>query len=290
MHYQLGKSYYKKKDYQRAYESFRKSIKLCTDFKFEYTQDLVESYGYTLLKCEKYKEAMDLKKYKVYYANSPDYNFVMGLIYMNNGKFQEAVETFELCIGKNEGKIEGINSYQPNYNIGVIYEALGFQEKALDYYRKCGEYYLAKQRMREIMQLSRKKDNHRRVQISSMQYIERKSVIRQAIEQGNLEKAIILLEECLNIEEKDIELYTMKSIVEMIEGKLIDAEKTLKKALDINKSDFDMLYNFGYLYELKNQNQKALNMYKKALNVSKSKEMKNEVKERIKFIKKNNGS
>ena len=120
LHYQNGKAFYKKKDFQKAYESFTHSISLCTDFKFEYTQDLIESYGYTLIKCEKYSEAMELKKYHVYYENSPDFNFVMGLIYMNNGRFQEAIESFENCIGENEGKVEGVNSYQPNYNIGVI--------------------------------------------------------------------------------------------------------------------------------------------------------------------------
>lgn len=150
LHYQIGKSYYKKKDFQKAYESFANSISLCTDFRLEYVEDLVESYGYTLLKCEKYSEAMGLKKYQVYYENSPDYNFVMALIYMNNGRFQEAVESFENCIGDKEGKLEGINSYLPNYNIGVIYEALGINETAIMHYQKCGGYHLAEQRIKQI--------------------------------------------------------------------------------------------------------------------------------------------
>ncbi len=150
LHYQIGKSYYKKRDFQKAYESFANSISLCTDFRLEYVEDLVESYGYTLLKCEKYSEAMELKKYQVYYENSPDYNFVMALIYMNNGRFQEAVESFENCIGDKEGKLEGINSYLPNYNIGVIYEALGINETAIMHYQKCGGYHLAEQRIKQI--------------------------------------------------------------------------------------------------------------------------------------------
>lgn len=150
LHYQIGKSYYKKKDFKNAYESFAKSISLCTDFRLEYVKDLIESYGYTLLKCEKYSEAMDLEKYQIYYGNSPDYNFVMALIYMNNGRFQEAVESFENCIGENEGEIEGVNSYLPNYNIGVIYEALGINELAIMYYQKCGGYQLAEQRIKQI--------------------------------------------------------------------------------------------------------------------------------------------
>ena len=150
LHYQIGKSYYKKRDFQKAYESFAESISLCRNFRFEYVQDLIESYGYTLLKCEKYSEAMELKKYQIYYENSPDYNFVMALIYMNNGRFQEAVESFEKCIGEKEGKIEGVNSYIPNYNIGVIYEALGINETAVMHYQKCGGYHLAEQRIKQI--------------------------------------------------------------------------------------------------------------------------------------------
>jgi glycosyltransferase involved in cell wall biosynthesis len=151
LHYQIGKSYYKKKDFQKAYESFAESISLCSDFRLEYAQDLVESYGYTLLKCGKYSEAMELKKYQIYYENSPDYNFIMALIYMNNGKFQDAVESFESCIGEKEGKIEGVNSYLPNYNIGVIYEALGINQAAVMYYHKCGGYNLAEQRIKQIL-------------------------------------------------------------------------------------------------------------------------------------------
>jgi glycosyltransferase involved in cell wall biosynthesis len=151
LHYQIGKSYYKKKDFQKAYESFAESISLCSDFRLEYAQDLVESYGYTLLKYGKYSEAMELKKYQIYYENSPDYNFIMALIYMNNGKFQDAVESFESCIGEKEGKIEGVNSYLPNYNIGVIYEALGINQAAVMYYHKCGGYNLAEQRIKQIL-------------------------------------------------------------------------------------------------------------------------------------------
>ncbi len=191
LYYQIGKSYYRKKDYNKAYDSFSKSVELCTDFRFEYTEDLIESYGYALLKCEKYTEAMILDEYKNYYGDSPDYNFIMGLIYMNNGKFQEAVVYFEKCIGEKEGKIEGINSYQPNYNIGVVYETLGFKEEALGFYQRCGEYLLAKKRIEKM--IDKKKEGIENSQINLKNINEVKNSIQRYIENANLAEAKILI-------------------------------------------------------------------------------------------------
>jgi len=150
LYYQLGKSYYKAKDYKKAADNFYKAITLCTNFQYEYAEDLIESYGYSLLQCQRYADAMELINYRHYYENSPDYHFIVGLIYMNNGYFEEAVKSFEKCIGLKEGKIEGINSYMPNYNIGVIYEVLGLKEQAVFYYKRCGQYPLAVERLNKI--------------------------------------------------------------------------------------------------------------------------------------------
>jgi hypothetical protein len=37
-------------------------------------------------------------------------------------------------------KMDGVNSYRAYYNIGVIYECLGFTDKAYNYYKRCGKY------------------------------------------------------------------------------------------------------------------------------------------------------
>jgi GT2 family glycosyltransferase len=283
LHYQIGKSYYRKKDYNKAYDSFSKSVKLCTDFKFEYTEDLMESYGYTLLKCEKYTEAMKLNEYKNYYVNSPDYNFIMGLIYMNNGKFQESVDCFEKCIGEKEGKIEGINSYQPNYNIGVIYETLGFKEEALRFYKLCGEYLLAKKRIEKM--IDKKKEGIENSQINLKNINEVKNNIQRYIEDANLAEAKMLLKEALEVSNNDLELYSMKSVIEIMENRLEDAEKTLKYSLEIDNKNFDILHNMGYLYEIKGEYQLAVDFYSRALMISKSETMQKELEEYINNIK-----
>ncbi|OPD37881.1 glycosyl transferase [Clostridium botulinum] len=150
LHYQLGKSYFMGKDYDNAYISFKKAIYLIDDFNYEYAEDLVESYGYALIHLNLFKEALELIKYEKYYSNSPDFLFIIGLIYMNNNCFQKSAETFLRCTEFKEGKIEGITSYLPLYNIGVIFECLGFKEEALNYYNLCGEYIPATNRVKKL--------------------------------------------------------------------------------------------------------------------------------------------
>ena len=78
----------------------------------------------------------------------------MGLIYMKNARFTEAVREFEKAAGHAECRAQGVNSYRADYNIGVIYECLGKKEEALAYYRKCGGYAPAEER-RELQRLLR---------------------------------------------------------------------------------------------------------------------------------------
>jgi hypothetical protein len=147
LYYQLGKTFFIEKDYVKAEVNFGTAVRLGIHTKYEYVQDLIESYGYALVNSGKYKEAMELKKYEDTYKDKPDFNFVMGIIYMNNAMFQEAVTKFLACQNNKKGKIEGVNSYLANYNIGVIYECLNKYKEAVHYYKKCGNYELALKRL-----------------------------------------------------------------------------------------------------------------------------------------------
>ena len=71
----------------------------------------------------------------------------MGLIYMNNALFNQAVHEFQKAASMKSGRTKGINSYMPNYNIGVIYECTGNKESAMKFYAKCGNYAPAKHRL-----------------------------------------------------------------------------------------------------------------------------------------------
>lgn len=138
--YQLGKTYALGKDFKAAVVAFARALALPLNYALEYAADLVEAYGYALLNSGNYSQALCLESYGQYYAGSPDYLFLLGLVYMNNSRFSQAIEFFLRCVGNKPGKTAGINSWLPHYNIAVIYECLGHTTKAAYYYRKSRPY------------------------------------------------------------------------------------------------------------------------------------------------------
>lgn len=150
LYYQIGKSYYLLKDYELAQSAFAKALSFSLDFRLEYVAELVEMYGYALINSGKYQEALRLEEYAGYQQNSPDFHFILGLVYMNNAKFTQAVECFLRCTGFSQGKAEGITTYMPYYNVGVIYEVLGYKKQAREYYQRCGGYEPARRRLKNL--------------------------------------------------------------------------------------------------------------------------------------------
>ena len=148
--FQLGKSYYLKKEFGEAKVYFEEALNLNVDTKYEYVQNLIESYGYTLINLQKYEEAMIILNVYEEYKWSGDFLFLVGLIYMNNGFFKKAIEEFEKCTKLKKCSMEGVNNYLAYYNMGVILECLGERKKAMEYYSKCGKYKLALTRLQII--------------------------------------------------------------------------------------------------------------------------------------------
>lgn len=148
--YQLGKSYYMMGEYDVACDWFAQGLTFDLNPGLEYVIDMVETYGYALLNSGQEQTALFFENIYNEFGNSADFQFLMGLIYMKNARFIEAVREFEKATGHAECRAQGANSYRADYNIGVIYECLGKKEEALAYYRKCGDYALAKARIREL--------------------------------------------------------------------------------------------------------------------------------------------
>lgn len=145
--YQLGKSYYMAEDYEQACDYFSKGLSYDLNPKLEYVIDMVETYGYALLNSGQAENALFFENIYEEFGDSADFQFLMGLIYMNNARFEEAVEEFLKATTHQECKSTGVNSYAAYYNIGVIYECLGKLEQAKEYYQRCGDYEPAVERL-----------------------------------------------------------------------------------------------------------------------------------------------
>lgn len=152
LYYQLGQCCMKLTDYKQAYKWFQLGLEMDIDPEQDYVKTMVESYGYCLLNLKRYEEALGLSGIYDIFSSRADFVFLMGLIYMNNGMFTEAIEEFKNSTTIAEFSIEGVNSYRANYNIGVIYECTGHIEEAGIYYKKCGDFEMAKARLRFLFE------------------------------------------------------------------------------------------------------------------------------------------
>ncbi len=147
--YQLGKGYFMAEEYQSACGYFSRGLSFDLNPGLEYVIDMVETYGYALLNSGRPKEALQFEQIYPEFGNTADFQFLMGLIYMNNACFDAAVSEFEKAARQTSCKTSGVNSYAAYYNIGVIYECLGDEAQAKAYYRRCGTYLPANKRLKQ---------------------------------------------------------------------------------------------------------------------------------------------
>lgn len=148
--YQLGKSYYMAEDYVTACDYFSRGLSYDLNPKLEYVIDMVETYGYALINSGQAETALFFENIYNEFGDNADFQFLMGLIYMNNARFDTAIAEFERATKHSECRSQGVNSYRAYYNIGVIYECLGNMPEAKRYYEKCGDYTLAMARLAEL--------------------------------------------------------------------------------------------------------------------------------------------
>lgn len=148
LYFQLGQCHRRLGETQKAFESFDAGLSMEVDPSLDYVKTMVESYGYTLLDLKQNEMALGLSELYDVFAVRADFVFLMGLIYMNNGLFDDAIKQFKKASTMEEFAIDGVNSYMANYNTGVIYECTGHIPEAKTYYKKCGSYAPALERLK----------------------------------------------------------------------------------------------------------------------------------------------
>ncbi|MDU1068722.1 MULTISPECIES: glycosyltransferase [Clostridium] len=114
-----------------------------------------------------------------------------------------------------------------------------------------------------------------------------KNNIENMIDNKRLEEATHLLEEYFKLDTNDIEIYSMFSVIYILENKLEKAKNILEEGLKIEEDNFDLNYNLGYVYELMEEEKKACIYYKRAYKKSNDLETKKIIEEYINRIEGN---
>lgn len=77
-----------------------------------------------------------------------------------------------------------------------------------------------------------------------------KDSIKQLIHSGKLPEASELLNQYQKMVANDIEIYSIKAVIAIMENNLATAKQILRQGLEIDSSHFDLLYNLAYVYEV----------------------------------------
>ena len=91
-----------------------------------------------------------------------------------------------------------------------------------------------------------------------------KEKINNQINNGELNEAKILINQYEEVINNDVDMYSVKAIIAVMEGNLNEAEKILRDGLKINDLNSELLFNLSYVQSQKNNFVSAVENYSKA--------------------------
>lgn len=113
-----------------------------------------------------------------------------------------------------------------------------------------------------------------------------KQEVQFLIERGLLKEAKQIIAEYEEIIEDDIDIdiFSIQSVIAMMEGDYERAENILKDGLVFNPLDFDLLYNMAYLCEMKEDYRMAYKYYEESAKVAENEEIKSQIMKKLKML------
>ncbi len=96
--YQIGRAYYDMGEDETAAEYFEVGLSFALDVSQPYVADMVESFGYALLNSDQGKKALMLEAVYEEFSQNPEYCTMLGKVYMENGREEEAKQEFARAV------------------------------------------------------------------------------------------------------------------------------------------------------------------------------------------------
>ena len=150
VYYQLGKGYQMIHDSEKACHYFGKGLEFDLDPELAYVQAMVVEYGYELLNTNQFETALNFQYIYEDFKSSADFVYLMGLIYVHNKLYNEALREFQKAVTFEFANKEGANSYLSHYEIARILALAGHGELCVQYLQMCGDYPPAKEMLSQM--------------------------------------------------------------------------------------------------------------------------------------------
>ncbi|MBD8047238.1 tetratricopeptide repeat protein, partial [Clostridium faecium] len=115
-----------------------------------------------------------------------------------------------------------------------------------------------------------------------------KNNIEYLINNNQLSEAKVLIEEYEKIIPNDVDIFSSKAVIYILENKIDKAKEILEQGLKLYNKNFDMLYNLAYIYEQKKEYSNAVKYYSNALESCNDVELKEKISDLVNILRKEN--
>lgn len=223
-------------------------------------------------------------------ATDPQYQYNVGLVYLQNGKYDEAVQYFRKSL-----------SLKPNYDMalnamGLTHFMKGDFQQAITYFEKClqvnpdlteARNYLGS--VYQEMGMLEKAEREFRKAIEDETYKSRElpyyNLARLYLAQGKDKEALQLVEKSIDINNRMIMSLNLRGIILERLERIDEAIASYSKALQIAPDDINLNYNLAVAYFKTDRRAEAKSLFEKVFPHVTDPEIKKKIEEYLDVLK-----
>jgi tetratricopeptide (TPR) repeat protein len=234
--------------------------------------------------------ASSQKKLEKQRANDPQYQYNVGLVYMQNGNLDAAIKYFNKSL-----------SLKPNFDLalnalGLAYFMNGSFEEAANYFNKClqvnpnlteARNYLGSvyQEMGMLDEAEREFRSAAADETYSSRELPLYNLARLYLTLGKEEEALALVDRSIAINNRMVMSLNLRGILLERMGRIKESIKMYNKALEITPDDVNLNFNLAVAYFKDDQREQAKSLFEEIYPRVEDPEIKNKIDEYLKVLK-----
>ena len=276
----LGESYEKKADYQKAIHSFKKAVSLAPDYDYAHN-NLGTVYGKLNQFDLAIKEYLHVLKVNDQFTEA---HYNLGKAYEMKGMLDEAVQEYLKTIGQQR------DFYQAYFNLASIYSRRESYKKAISTYQKFLKYadtdLLSVSDFNDYQAYERYKDDYlaylKNKQLYPAAYFELGKIYMKT---ENIDMAFSYFSKALKLDSSYVPARIALGNIFMMRGSYDDAEEFFQQVLKLDPDNIAAHNNLGLIYlRYKNKPSQAVYYFQKSLKINPSQPDAKSVMEAVKKI------
>jgi len=234
--------------------------------------------------------ASSQKKLERERAQDPQYQYNVGLVFLQNGNFDEAIKYFNRSL-----------SLRPNFSLalnalGLTYFMKGEFQNAVNYFEKClqvspnfteARNYLGSV-YQELGMLDKAEQEFRKA-IADETYSSRElpyyNLARLYLTKGNDEEALELVGRSIELNNRMVMSLNLKGVLLERLNRIEEAIESYSKALQIAPDDVNLNYNLAVAYFKAGRREEAKSIFERIYSQVADQEIKNKINEYLKVLK-----